>query len=144
MFLGEYQHSLDAKGRVILPVEVPRPTVGRRLRDQGEGRLPLRLHGAGVQRGGQTGAREASKRGRARARRGPLVLRRHRPRSRPDKQGRIAIPQHLREYAGLDADVVVAGVFSRIEIWDGRRWRERDREGEQSLNESDELPDFGI
>ena len=62
----------------------------------------------------------------------------------PDKQGRIAIPQQLREYAGLDKDVVVAGVFSRIEIWDGRRWRERDREGEQSLNESDELPDFGI
>jgi DNA-binding transcriptional regulator/RsmH inhibitor MraZ len=38
----------------------------------------------------------------------------------------------------------VAGVFSRVEIWDGRRWQERDREGEHSLNESDELPDFGI
>ena len=52
--------------------------------------------------------------------------------------------EHLRDYAGLDRDVVVAGVFSRVEIWDGRRWQERDREGEHSLNESDELPDFGI
>jgi MraZ protein len=62
----------------------------------------------------------------------------------PDKQGRVAIPQHLREFAGLDKDVVVAGVFSRIEIWDSQRWRERDREGDQNLTASDALPDFGI
>ena len=36
----------------------------------------------------------------------------------PDKQGRINIPPMLREYAGLDRDVVVIGVMNRIEIWD--------------------------
>ncbi len=38
-----------------------------------------------------------------------------------DKQGRISIPQHLREYAGLEKEVTVAGVGPRIEIWDRTR-----------------------
>ena len=36
----------------------------------------------------------------------------------PDKQGRVTIPAHLREYAGLDRDVAVIGASSRVEIWD--------------------------
>ena len=35
----------------------------------------------------------------------------------PDKQGRIAIPQHLRDYAQLGADVMLAGLYDHIEIW---------------------------
>jgi MraZ protein len=62
----------------------------------------------------------------------------------PDKQGRVALPQNLREYAGLTRDVVVAGVFSRIEIWDRDRWLELDRVGAQALTDSDDLPEFGI
>lgn len=41
----------------------------------------------------------------------------------PDKQGRVLIPGHLREYAGLQQNVVVAGVSNRAEIWDSERWR---------------------
>ena len=41
-----------------------------------------------------------------------------------DKQGRIGIQASLREYAGLDRDVVVIGVMDRIEIWDPAKWRE--------------------
>jgi MraZ protein len=63
---------------------------------------------------------------------------------RPDKQGRVALPQNLREYAGLTREVVVAGVFSRIEIWDRDRWLELDRVGAQALTDSDDLPEFGI
>jgi MraZ protein len=40
----------------------------------------------------------------------------------PDKLGRIVIPPSLREYAGLKGEVVVAGVNSRIEIWDKATW----------------------
>jgi MraZ protein len=40
----------------------------------------------------------------------------------PDKQGRVTIPAHLREYAGLDRDVVVIGASSRVEIWDQQAW----------------------
>ncbi len=40
----------------------------------------------------------------------------------PDKQGRINIPQHLREYAGLEKDVVVIGASGRAEIWDKAKY----------------------
>ncbi len=42
----------------------------------------------------------------------------------PDKQGRILIPQNLREYAGLDHDVTVLGVINRAEIWDTAHFNE--------------------
>lgn len=39
-----------------------------------------------------------------------------------DKQGRVLIAQNLREYAGMDKDLYVLGVSSRIELWDKRKW----------------------
>ena len=39
-----------------------------------------------------------------------------------DKQGRILLPQHLREFGEIDKDVVLVGVGSRIEIWDRDKW----------------------
>ena len=41
-----------------------------------------------------------------------------------DKQGRILLPQVLREFASLEKDVVLVGVASRIEIWSRERWDE--------------------
>lgn len=41
----------------------------------------------------------------------------------PDKQGRIVLPAVLREYAGLTKDVVVIGASDRAEIWNAERWR---------------------
>ena len=41
-----------------------------------------------------------------------------------DKQGRILLPAHLREFAELDKDVVLVGVGSRIEIWNKDKWEE--------------------
>lgn len=40
----------------------------------------------------------------------------------PDKQGRIVIPQNLREYAGLEKDVMVVGTGDRCEIWSKDEW----------------------
>lgn len=39
-----------------------------------------------------------------------------------DKQGRIILPQNLREYAGLNKDVAIIGVATRVEIWDREKW----------------------
>ena len=42
----------------------------------------------------------------------------------PDKQGRFIIPQYLKEYAGIKRDAVVIGVSNRIEVWDTALWGE--------------------
>ncbi len=42
----------------------------------------------------------------------------------PDGQGRILIPVKLRQYAGLEKEVVINGSFDRVEIWNARRWAE--------------------
>ena len=42
-----------------------------------------------------------------------------------DKQGRILLPANLREYAGIDKEVVSVGVFSRVEIWSKERYLEK-------------------
>ena len=39
-----------------------------------------------------------------------------------DKQGRVVLPSHLREYAGIDKDIVIAGVSNRLEIWDAAKY----------------------
>jgi MraZ protein len=142
MFLGEHQHSLDAKGRVILPARYRDQLETGAYVTKGRGRC-LFVYPAEEFEEVAMRVREASKRGDTElqaartffAGTAEIV---------PDKQGRVAIPQPLREFAGLDRDVVVAGVFSRIELWDAQRWREREQEGDQSLTASDDLPDFGI
>jgi MraZ protein len=40
----------------------------------------------------------------------------------PDKQGRVTVPQPLRDYAGLTRDCVVIGAGARLEVWDARAW----------------------
>ena len=51
----------------------------------------------------------------------------------PDKQGRLAIPQQLRTYAGLDRDVAVIGMGNRAEIWDAPTWEQYLAETEQGF-----------
>jgi MraZ protein len=142
MFLGEYQHSLDAKGRVILPV---------RYRDQlADGAFVTKGRGGCLSVYTPEGFEEVASVVREQSKRGNKELNAARTffsgaqEIRLDRQGRVALPQNLREYANLTRDVVVAGVFSRVEIWDRDRWQELDRVGAQALTESDDLPDFGI
>jgi MraZ protein len=40
----------------------------------------------------------------------------------PDKQGRVTVPQRLRDYAGLTKDCVVLGAGARLEVWDAQAW----------------------
>ncbi|MCR5791209.1 MAG: division/cell wall cluster transcriptional repressor MraZ [Lachnospiraceae bacterium] len=51
-----------------------------------------------------------------------------------DGQGRILIRSDLREYAGLQKDVVLAGTFERIEIWDKERW-DQENSGDENIDE---------
>jgi MraZ protein len=140
MFLGEHQHSLDAKGRVILPA---------RFRDQLEGGAVMAraLDGclavypiAEFDRVARK-LREARERG-ARERQAARSFFSGAEEITPDRQGRVAIPQHLREYARLEREVIVAGNFDHLELWDARTFRERDQQGSASIEEGDGIDDF--
>lgn len=61
----------------------------------------------------------------------------------PDKQGRILIPQQLREYAGLEHDVTVLGVINRAEIWDSKRFAEMSKSVSEEML-SDALADIAF
>jgi MraZ protein len=141
MFLGEFQHSLDAKGRVILPAKYRDQLADGAFVTKGRGGC-LAVFTPEEFEVVATEIREQSKRGgrelnAARSFFGGTAE------VRPDKQGRVALPSNLRDYAGLDREVVLVGLFSRIEIWDRARWHELDQAGALALSESDELPDFG-
>jgi MraZ protein len=62
-----------------------------------------------------------------------------------DKQGRIIIPIYLREYAKLNADVVICGLFDRIEIWDKEKWDLYKKESEKdSTDIAEHLGNLGV
>ena len=50
----------------------------------------------------------------------------------PDKQGRISVPPHLREHAGIQRDLYILGVSTRIEIWAREVWEEYAKKAEES------------
>ncbi len=120
VFIGEYQHILDPKGRVIMPSKF-REDLGERfvvtkgldnclfVYPQNEWQelerklrtLPLTSKDArAFTRFFFSGATECEL----------------------DKQGRILIPANLREYAGLEKDLAIIGVSSRVEIWSKEKW----------------------
>lgn len=120
MFMGEYNHTIDAKGRLIIP---------SRFREQlGEEFVVT----AGLDGCLFVYANEEWKSFEEKLRALPVSNPEARKFSRfflasaslceVDRQGRILIPAKLRAMAGLEKEVVLAGVGSRIEIWDKERW----------------------
>ena len=144
MFLGQYQHSLDEKGRVILPAKF-------RTQLEGGAYMARGLDGCVCVYPTDEWER-VSKAMQELATRG--TQERQAARSffagaaevAPDRQGRVPVPVHLRDFAGLslEREVVVAGVLSRIEIWDSQKWATREQEGEQVISAAEGIPDFGI
>ncbi|HOB34437.1 MAG: division/cell wall cluster transcriptional repressor MraZ [Firmicutes bacterium] len=126
MFLGEYQHSIDDKGRVIMPA---------RFREQlGDSFIITRgLDGCLFVYPQEEWAKLAKE-----VQSLPLAKRDARAFSRLlfsgaaelecDKQGRVSIPSLLREYAQINKDVVIVGVSERLEIWAAERWAEISRD----------------
>ncbi|MBH1941359.1 division/cell wall cluster transcriptional repressor MraZ [Mobilitalea sibirica] len=119
MFMGEFNHSIDAKGRIIIPSKF-RDDLGEDFV------ITLGLDGCLFVYPNKEwqifveklmtlpGTKEARK------------LQRYfmagAAACETDKQGRILIPAKLRESASLDKDIVFVGVLNKIEIWNKERW----------------------
>ncbi|HBI63123.1 MAG TPA: division/cell wall cluster transcriptional repressor MraZ [Lachnospiraceae bacterium] len=138
MFMGQYEHSIDTKGRVIIPAKY-REELGENfvvtrgldgclfLYPQTEWQnfveklqgLPSNQNTRKMQRQFLSKAME-------------VVL---------DKQGRILVPSLLREIAALDKEVVFVGMMNRVEVWDKERLKQQEmQEDDEALEETmDEL-----
>jgi MraZ protein len=143
MFLGTYEHSLDAKGRVILPAKFrERLEAGAFLAKSLDGCLAL--YDAEEFEKVALDMQEKARRG-AVERNAVRSFAAGATEATPDRQGRITIPGHLRDFAGFEREVVVTGALTRIEIWDAARWREIDSEAERALTAARPgLDDIGI
>ena len=120
MFLGEYQHTLDPKGRVILPAafreELEEGMVMTVGLDNCVAVYPLGAWARAVE--SLRTVRPADRRERMFAR----LLTASAQREHLDRQGRVGVPARLREHANLRRDVAVIGADARIELWDARAW----------------------
>ena len=62
-----------------------------------------------------------------------------------DKQGRVLISSALRNFAGLDKEVVLVGVLDRIEIWDKAKWDEKNAAVEENMDDiASHMEDLGL
>lgn len=128
MFFGEYQHSLDAKGRLILPARFRARLAGGVVITKG---MDHCLFGYATEEWERVAEQlsttpVSSRQGRNFVR----LMFSGAAEEEPDRQGRVMIPEHLRRYAGLEKDVAVIGVGNRFEIWDRQKWEEH-RGGEE-------------
>ncbi len=126
MFYGEFKHSIDEKGRVILPSkfrDVSREfAVDKFFLTRGLDKC-IFMFGESEWQIQEEKFRRAS-----------FTKKETRSFNRmffagaidviPDKQGRFIIPQYLKDYAGIKKDIVVIGVSNRIEVWDRKKWSE--------------------
>ncbi len=118
MLIGTYQHTLDPKGRVIIPAkfreELGSPFYATRGNDN---TIALLSKEAWEALGRRINEQPSSK---------TVKLRRflfsNAAELEPDKQGRVLLPQNLREYAAIDKDLVINGAGSKVEIWDSNNW----------------------
>ena len=140
MFTGEYTHSLDAKGRVIMPAKF-REELGESFM------LTMGFDGCICVYSNDEWMLFAEKlrtlpemRKEARQTIRHFVARA--ARCEVDKQGRILIPQKLREYAGLTKDIVFVGVLSKIEVWSRERWEDGNIDDMDDIAER--LSEFGV
>jgi MraZ protein len=131
MFVGTFEHSLDDKGRVVLPVTFrSQLTASKGFLSQLDRCLGLWT---------EEGFADVARRLTDNIRDGKASQDAMRAFSAnacevsPDSQGRITIPQRLRDFAGLEGDAVLIGAINRIELWNASRWNDQTTSADDSL-----------
>jgi MraZ protein len=143
MFMGEYEHTIDAKGRLIVPArfrdELGEKFVATRGLDRCLFVFPMSEWAKLEEKLSSLPLTKGDARAFAR------TLFSGATECEVDKQGRIMIPPNLRQYAGLEKDVVVIGVSKRVEIWSKSEWESYGSGAEASYEEiAENIVDLGI
>ena len=135
-FFGRYEHSLDDKGRVILPskfraqfehggylTQYQDGCLSLWTPDQFEQQMESMLERAGSGKSDRNLARLWASTSHE---------------MEIDRQGRMAIPAALREFAGLVGDVLVLGAIDRVELWNREAWDQKVLPEEERLTQGDD------
>ena len=143
MFIGEYSHNLDDKGRIAVPKKF---------------RSDLRK-GAVVTRGLDSCLFLYTKKeweklavklsnlpfAQANTRAFARLMLAGAMDVEVDGQGRIVLPEYLRQFAGLSKEVIVAGLYSRLELWDSAKWSEYKKKTEAESNQiAEQMSALGV
>lgn len=143
MFIGEYNHNLDEKGRLAVPAKF-------RARLQKGAVVTKGLDNCLFLYPKKEWEELAKKLSSL-----PISQKRARAFARMmlagafdvdiDKQGRVTLPQPLREFAKIKGDTIVAGLYSRLEIWSKANWETyRKKTEKESSDIAEKLGDLGV
>ena len=119
MFTGEYEHTVDTKGRIIMPSKFREALSGEFVVTAG---LDGCLFVYPNEEWEQFVLKLKSLPGNKEARQLQRYFLAGAATIEMDKQGRFLIPNKLRETAGLEKDIVIVGVISKLEIWSKEKW----------------------
>ncbi|MFZ2190266.1 MAG: division/cell wall cluster transcriptional repressor MraZ [Candidatus Magasanikiibacteriota bacterium] len=142
MFIGEYQHNLDEKGRLAIPKKF-RPNIKGAVVTRGLDNCLFLYTKNEWQKLAEKLANlpfsQANTRAFARLMlAGAMDV-------DIDKQGRIMLPEYLRSFAGLKKNIVVAGLYNRLELWDQKKWEEYKSKTEKDSNKiAEEMFELGV
>lgn len=143
MLIGEYKHTIDAKKRLAIPAklrkEIGRGAVLTRGLDNSLALYPAKEWQKMVEKLNQLPTGKLDARGFNR-----IILAGAVP-VEIDSLGRILVPDYLKDYAGLKKNVVIAGIYNRLEIWDAEKWEIYKKRMEAEVgNMAERLGELGV
>lgn len=143
MFIGEYKHTIDDKGRTALPIKFRSKLEDAVVITRGldnclfaypKSEWEIIAEKLAEMPLSQTNARAFARLMLAGAMEVEI-----------DKQGRIILPQYLRKFANLNKNIVITGLYNRIELWDETAWKEyQDKTEADAEDIAEKLTDLGI
>lgn len=143
MFIGEYNHNLDDKGRLAVPVkfrsDLSKGAVVTRGLDGCLFLYSLAEWKILAEKLSHLPISQANTRAFAR-----LMLAGAMD-TQIDKQGRMIVPDYLRKYAGLKKKVIINGLYNRLEIWDEDNWAKyKEKTEKESGDIAERLGELGV
>lgn len=143
MFIGEYNHNLDDKGRLAIPAKFRTILKKGAVVTKGLDNCLFLYSREQFEKIAQKFAALPISQAKARA------FSRHMLAGAMDvdfdNQGRITLPEYLRKFSALKKGIIIAGLYNHLEIWDEGAWRRYKQTAEQNSNSiAEELGDLGI